>query len=167
MTADLRIRDAVQADVPCLYALLRDKAAFDGYPGSLLATEDSLRSALFGTRPATRALVAAVGGRPVGFATYHAIFSTFLMQPGLWLDDLYIDAAQRGKGIGRAMMAQLAAIGKEEGCARVDWTVDVENEGGQRFYADIGADIKQGLRLCRLDRAAIDALACGHVRKAV
>ena len=159
---DLHIRPIAPPDVAAVYGLLRGKAAFDGCPESLLATEDSLRAALFGPVPLTWALVATVGGRPVGFATYHAIFSTFLMRPGLWLDYLYVDAAQRGRGIGRALMARLCAIARERGCARVDWTVAVRNDGGQRFYARLGAVVKDGVRLCRLDGAAIDQLARDH-----
>lgn len=162
MMAGLCIRGIAPSDVPAVYTLLRAKAAFDGCPEALLATEDSLRAALFGPAPMTRALVATVDGRPAGFATYHAIFSTFLMRPGLWLDDLYIETPQRGKGIGRALMAHLCAIAKEHGCARVDWIVAVSNDSGQRFYTRLGAGIKEGVRLCRLDGAAIDRLAREH-----
>ena len=158
----LLIRGLVEADVPAFFVLLQDKAVFDGCPDSLLATEDSVRAAVFGPAPMTRALVAVVDGKLVGMATYYMIFSTFIMQPGLWLDDLYLDAAQRGKGTGRAMMTQLCAIANEHGCARVDWTVDSRNRDGRRFYARLGATISGQLQLCRLDAAAIDRLAIEH-----
>ena len=158
----LVIRDLVEADVAAFFALLQDKAVFDGCPDSLLATEGSARAALFGPAPMTRALVAVVDGKLVGMAAYYMIFSTFIMQPGLWLDDLYLDAAQRGKGIGRAMMTQLCAIANEHGCARVDWTVASRNQDGRRFYTRLGANISEQLQLCRLGAAAIDRLAIEH-----
>ncbi len=156
------IRALAEADVPAFFALLQAKAAFDGCAESLLATEDSVRAALFGPSPMTRALVAMADGQLVGMATYYMIFSTFIMQPGLWLDDLYLDPARRGQGIGRAMMAQLCAIASEHGCARVDWTVASRNQDGQRFYARLGATISDRLQLCRLGTAAIDRLAIEH-----
>ena len=152
MTQSLLIRDLVEADVPAFFALLQAKAGFDGCPDSLLATEDSVRTALFGPASMTRALVAVVDGKLVGMATYYMIFSTFIMQPGLWLDDLHLDAEQRGNGIGRAMMTQLSAIANKHGCARVDWTVDTRNRNGKQFYARIGATISEQLQLCRWHR---------------
>ena len=159
MKYSLVIRDLAGADVPAFFALLQDKAVFDGCPNALLATEASVRAALFGPVPRTRALVAVVDEELVGLATYYPIFSTFTMQPGLWLDDLYLDPAQRGKGIGRAMMRQLCAIASKQGCTRVDWAVASHNRDGQRFYARLGADISDQLQLCRLGAAAIDRLA--------
>ena len=159
MKDSLVIRDLAEADVPAFFTLLQDKAVFDGCPDALRATEASVRAALFGPMPMTRALVAVVDDELVGIATYYPIFSTFLMQPGLWLDDLYLDPAQRGKGIGRAMMRQLCAIASNQGCARVDWAVASQNREGQQFYTRLGAAISDQLQLCRLDAAAIDRLA--------
>ena len=127
------IRDLTGADMPAFFALLRDKAVFDGCPDALLATEASVRAALFGPVPMTRALVAVVDEKLVGLATYHPIFSTFILQPGLWLDDPHLDPAQRGKGIGRAMMRQLCAIASKQGCARIDWVVVSQNREVPRF----------------------------------
>ncbi len=162
MTAPYLIRPLREADVGAFFALLQDKAEFDGCPEALLATDASLRAALFGPAPMTRALVAVVDDELVGMATYYSIFSTFIMQPGLWLDDLYLDPAHRGRGIGRALMARLCAIADAAGCARVDWTVDAANPNGKRFYAGLGASISEHLQLCRLSAPAIRRLACEH-----
>ena len=162
MKQSLLIRDLAEADVPAFFTLLQHKAVFDGCPDALLATEERVRAALFGPAPMTHALVAVVDGKLVGMATYYKIFSTFIMQPGLWLDDLYLDAAQRGKGIGRAMMTQLCSIANASGCARVDWTVDSHNRDGRQFYLRLGATISAQLQLCRLDAACINRLAIDH-----
>ena len=159
MNTAFQIRPLQPDDVGAFFALLQAKAAFDGCPESLLATEASLRAALFGPGPVTRALVAVVDGRLIGMATFYAIFSTFIMQPGLWLDDLYLDPAHRGKGIGRAMMAQLASIASAAGCERLDWIVATANRDGKRFYERIGANISDQVQLCRLTGPAIRRLA--------
>ena len=70
----------------------------------------------------------------------YPIFSTFILQPDLWLDDPHLDPAQRGKGIGRAMMRQLCAIASKQGCARIDWVVASQNREGPRFYARLGPE---------------------------
>jgi hypothetical protein len=82
------IRSVREAELPALFALIQAKAAFDGCPESLVATVESLRTALFAPHPLAHALVAEVDGRLVGMATYYAIFSSFIAKPGLWLDDL-------------------------------------------------------------------------------
>lgn len=158
-TNSMQIRYLQATDIGEFLTLMHQKATFDGCPGSMLATEQSLLSALFSPAPPTRALVVEVDGRLVGMATYHAIFSTFIMQPGLWLDDLFIAEPYRGRGLGQALMARLCSIAVEQGCARVDWTVDAANAGGKRFYTRIGAHISNGLQLCRLTAPAIAHLA--------
>ena len=159
MTPFLLIRDLVEADVPDFFALLQAKAAFDGCADTLLATEDSVRASLFGPAPMTRALVAVVDGKLVGMATYYLIFSTFTMQPGLWLDDLFVVATLRGQGTGYALMTRLCAIARDHGCGRIDWIVASGNQDGQRFYTRLGAHISDALQLCRLNAGSIAHLA--------
>ncbi|MGK7920611.1 MAG: N-acetyltransferase family protein, partial [Trichodesmium sp.] len=87
---EIVIRDAVPTDIKAIMELLYLKAEFDGCPESLKATTEQLNNDLFCTNPLTSILLAEVGGKPVGFASYHRIYSTFLAKPGIWLDDLYL-----------------------------------------------------------------------------
>ncbi|MCG8368311.1 MAG: GNAT family N-acetyltransferase [Pseudanabaenales cyanobacterium] len=84
------------------------------------------------------------------------IYSTFLAKPGIWLDDLYLRASYRSKGIGQALIRHLCQIAKQNGCGRIDWTVATSNDRGVNFYERIGAKVRQEVRLCRLDSAAIE-----------
>lgn len=139
--------------------LLRGKAEFDGNLSALKATDETLGTALFGATPLTCALVAAVGDSLVGMAIYHPIFSSFLVRPGLWLDDLFVYESHRGQGIGRALLAHLCSVAKEQNCARVDWLVSKNNARGINFYQGIGGTVSEIGRLVRLDEAALVKLA--------
>lgn len=156
------IRPVAQADIAQLFALLEQKAAFDGCPDALRATEGTVSAALFSPAPPMHALVADIDGKLVGMATYHAIFSTFLMRPGLWLDDLFVHESQRGRGIGRALIGQVACIAQQRGCARVDWLVDSANDNGKQFYRSMGAAVSEQLLFCRLNEDVISVLTTRH-----
>ncbi|MEM1168879.1 MAG: GNAT family N-acetyltransferase [Cyanobacteria bacterium P01_H01_bin.35] len=97
------------------------------------------------------AILAEVGGKPVGFASYHRIYSTFLAKPGIWLDDLYLKEEYRGQKIGKALITRLYQIAEETGCGRIDWTVNINNSQGINFYEKMGANIIEKVRLCRLE----------------
>jgi len=150
------IRPATAADLPTLMAFLQLKAQFDGCPESLTATADQLADALFGPNPMTHVIWVEVAGHPVGFASYYRTYSTFLARPGLWLDDLYVKATYRGQGLGKALIQHLCHIAQAQGCQRIDWFVDGENEPGIQFYEHMGGILSPGLRACRLDRAGIE-----------
>ena len=151
------IRNAQSDDIITIMELLQLKAEFDGYPDSVEATAQKLGADLFGENPLAFVLLAAVNGNPVGFATYHFIYSTFLAKPGIWLDDLYLRSTHRGKGIGQTLIRYLCQIAKENGCGRIDWTVATTNDRGINFYEKVGAKVRREVRVCRLDSAAIEA----------
>jgi GNAT superfamily N-acetyltransferase len=155
----LEIRSVWESELGELLALLKAKAEFDGCPESLRATIPSLRNAIFAETPMAHALVAVEEGVLVGMATYFSIFSTFIVKPGLWLDDLYVYESHRGRGIGKLLIEQLCTIAENNGCGRVDWLVSHYNARGQKFYERIGATISEKARLARLDEAAIRQLA--------
>jgi GNAT superfamily N-acetyltransferase/mannose-6-phosphate isomerase-like protein (cupin superfamily) len=161
LAARVTLRAATAADIPLLLEFLGKKAAFDGVPDALVATADQLGRALFADPPLAHVLFAELGGRAVGFASYFFTFSTFLARPGLWLDDLYVDADVRSRGIGRLLLASLARLARSKGCGRIEWTAAVANERGLAFYRRAGATVREPSRLCRLDAAAIDLLANG------
>ncbi|MDF5723985.1 MAG: GNAT family N-acetyltransferase [Rhizonema sp. PD37] len=151
----LLIRQANLSDIPTIVELLQLKAEFDGCPESIEATPFKLENTLFCENPLAFVLLAEIDGNPMGFASYHRIYSTFLAQPGIWLDDLYIKAEYRGYGVGEALMNHLCQIAQEIGAFRIDWTVAVDNTRAIKFYERMGAKIRQEVRLCRLDREAI------------
>ena len=149
------IRKAQPDDIITIMELLQLKAEFDGCPDSLEATSHKLETDLFGEKPLAFVLLAEVNGNPIGFATYHFIYSTFLAKPGIWLDDLYLRPSYRSQGIGQTLVDHLRQIAKETGCGRIDWTVATQNDRGINFYKRVGARVRQEVRLCRLDGAAI------------
>jgi GNAT superfamily N-acetyltransferase len=155
------IRDASPQDLPELFQLLRGKAEFDGNLPALKATVETLGSALFAAPPLTFALVAFHDDAAVGMAIYHPIFSSFLVKPGLWLDDLFVYQQYRGRGIGRDLLVRLCQIAEAQGCARVDWLVSKNNLRGINFYQSIGGAVSERGRLVRLDAAALVKLANG------
>ena len=137
--------------------LIRLKAEFDGCPESVQATPEKLENDFFGQKPLAFVLLAEIDQNPVGFATYHFTYSSFLAKPGIWLDDLYIKAEHRSNGIGEKLIQHLCEIAQLKGCGRIDWTVAANNERGIKFYHKIGAKIIQKVRLCRLDSKAISS----------
>lgn len=155
----VKIRAATFADLSTLMELIHLKAQFDGCPAAVTATRDRLQHGLFSDLPLCSVLLAEVDGQVVGFASYYAIYSTFLAKPGIWLEDLFVKAPYRHQRIGQTLMMHLCQIAQSNGCERVDWTVAVQNTSGQRFYQRIGATISDRVKLCRLNGEAIARLS--------
>ena len=148
---DIKIRFANINDIPLILAFIQQKAEFDRYPASVEATAEKLKQTLFCEPPLANVLFAEVESTTVGFATFFQTYSTFLARPGIWLDDLYVKPHIRGKGVGAALMNRLFAIAKERDCGRIEWTVAPDNIQGIRFYKKQGAQIRNEVRLCRLE----------------
>jgi GNAT superfamily N-acetyltransferase len=136
--ADL-IRPATPGDVPAIGALIRELAAYEREPSSAIATDDDLRTALFGDAPAVFCHVAEADGEVVGLALWFRNFSTWLGQHGLYLEDLFVRPAYRGRGLGKALLETLVALARERGYRRVEWVVLDWNEPAQAFYRSLGA----------------------------
>lgn len=152
---DIKVRSANINDIPLILSFIQQKAEFDGCPASVEATAEKLKQTLFCEPPLANVLFAEVEGTTVGFATFFQTYSTFLARPGIWLDDLYVQPHMRGKGVGAALMNRLAAIAKQRDCGRIEWTVATNNTNGIEFYRKQGAQIRDGVRLCRLNYEAI------------
>lgn len=161
MTTDapFLLRPAEPRDVPDIVELICELADFEQLTHLLQVTPERLAPQLFGAQPAAQALVAQVDGANVGFALYFGTFSTFLAQPGLWLEDLYVRPAQRGRGIGKALLARLGALALERGCGRLEWSVLDWNQRAIRVYEDIGATVMPDWRICRVTGDGLHALA--------
>jgi GNAT superfamily N-acetyltransferase len=152
------IRLATVTDLPHILDLLRLKADFDGCPHALLATAEKLEATLFCLRPMAYILLAEnENAPPIGFASYHFTYSTFRAQPSIWLDDLFVKSTARNQSVGAQLIQRLCQIAAEHGCGRIDWTVDVNNQAGIRFYQRMGGQLQTQVHLCRLDESAIAA----------
>jgi len=153
------LRAAGPDDVGTLLGLIRALAEYEQLLHEVRASEADLLSALFGTPQRAAALLAEVAGKAVGFALWFYSFSTFTGRPGLYLEDLYVEPAWQGQGIGRAMLRHLAQLAKAEGCARMEWQVLDWNAPAHRFYAGLGAKPMPEWTVLRLGGAALAALA--------
>ncbi|MBX3605698.1 MAG: GNAT family N-acetyltransferase [Piscinibacter sp.] len=152
------IRAAELRDVTPIVGLIRELAEFEQLTHLLQVTPEKLRPHLFGERPVAEALVAelpdgavpAGESRVVAFALFFTNFSTFLAQPGLYLEDLYVRPAHRGSGIGQALLSRLGKLAAERGCGRFEWSVLDWNESAIRFYEKMGASVLPDWRICRV-----------------
>lgn len=146
---DVDVRAATVQDVGTLMAFICKMAEFEKLP--VTATEDSVRDALFGENPAARALLITVDGKPVGYATYFFTFASMTGRRGLWLDDLFLDEAFRGKGIGKAFMGFMHDLARKNNCARFEWMVVDWNERAIAFYKGLGAEVFTNWYICRVE----------------
>ena len=144
------LRPAEPRDTEAIVGLIRGLAEFEKLGHLVEATPETLRPQLFGPRPAAEAMVAEGDAGLVGFALFFTNFSTFLARPGIYLEDLYVEPAARGQGIGQALLVALARLAVERGCGRFEWSVLDWNENAIRFYERMGATVMQEWRICRI-----------------
>lgn len=153
------IRAAAPADIPEILRLIRELSVYEKLEHLVVGTEAMLHEQLFGRHPAAETLVAEVDGRAVGFALFYTTFSTFLCRPGIHLEDLFVEPAHRGAGIGKALLRRLAAIAAERGCGRLEWHVLDWNEPSIRFYESLDAKLMKEWILVRMVSPEFRALA--------
>lgn len=135
----LRIREAAVADVPLILRFIRGLGEYEKLLDCVVADEDKLTRTLFGERPYAEVLIAEWDGKPAGFALYFHNYSTFLAKPGIYLEDLFVEPAMRGLGIGKGLLVALAKIAVERDCGRLEWSVLDWNEPAIGFYKKLGA----------------------------
>ena len=149
------IRSATVADVPLILAFIRDLATYEKLRHEVVATEETLRGTLFSNPPAAHVVIVEVDGQPAGFALYFFNYSTFLAQPGLYLEDLFVKPEFRGHGTGKALLLHLAKTANARGCGRFEWAVLDWNETAKGFYRNLGAVQLDDWRIFRLTGSAL------------
>jgi len=153
------LRPSQPADAAAIVGLIRELAVFEKLEHMVQATPEALAAHLFGPRPVAEAVVAEVDGAVVAFALFFTNFSTFLGQPGLYLEDLYVQPAHRGRGLGRALLQHLGALAVQRGCGRFEWCVLDWNANAIRLYEAMGATVLPEWRICRVTGPALQAYA--------
>ena len=156
---DFSLRPATPADAATLLALVRGLAEYERAPGDVVATEADYVRALTSTPPEMDAIIAERDGRALGFALFFPTWSTWRGRPGIHLEDLFVLPEARGRGIGRALLARVAAVAVARGCARLEWQVLDWNEPALGFYRALGARSLDEWTAMRVDGAALGALA--------
>src|SRR5438093_13672111 len=134
------IRSATPADTPTIARLIRGLAEYEKPAHVVTLDEDRLREHLFGARPFAEALLAEDAGQVVGFALFFHNYSTFVGEPGIYLEDLFVLPEKRGQGFGKALFAALAKLAVERDCGRLEWAVLNWNEPAIQFYQALGAE---------------------------
>jgi GNAT superfamily N-acetyltransferase len=152
------IRPAVAADVPAILGFIRALAEYEQLSRSVVATEELLRTHLFGPTPAASVLIASENDNPVGFALYFTSFSTFLARPGIYLEDLFVMPDFRGRGFGRALLSAVATEAVRRGCGRLEWAVLDWNSPAIGFYESVGAVPMDDWTTMRLTGDALDRI---------
>jgi GNAT superfamily N-acetyltransferase len=153
------VRPAAPAEMAQVLAFIRELARYERLEHQVSATEAELTAALCGARPYAEVVFGCLEGVPVGFALFFHNFSTFLGQPGIYLEDLFVRPEARGRGVGEHLLAWLARAALERGCARLDWSVLDWNEPAIGFYRRLGAVALDEWTGFRLSGAALAALA--------
>jgi GNAT superfamily N-acetyltransferase len=157
--ADVHIRSASEADVPLILQFIRDLAIYEKLEHKVIATEETVRRTLFGNPRFAEVVFAEVDGKEVGFALFFHNYSTFLGQPGIYLEDLFVKPEMRGHGIGKVLLAYLAHLAKERGCGRLEWAVLDWNTPSINFYKGLGAVPLSDWIVFRLTGEALEKLA--------
>src|ERR1700734_1327827 len=155
----LQISSADAADVPLILSLINELADYEKLRHESVATEASIHKALFGPRPSAEAVIARFDAAPAGFALFFHNFSTFLGKPGLYLEDLFVRPAARGRGLGSQMLAWLARLALDRGCGRFEWAVLDWNEPALRVYRGLGARAAEDWTIHRVTGEALRQLA--------
>ncbi len=158
-TSDVQIRPAVAADVPLIRELIEGLATYEKLRHECHATDALLHEALFGARAYAEVVIAERDGSVAGFALFFHNFSTFLARPGIYLEDLFVQPAQRGHGVGKALLRHLASLAVTRGCGRLEWSVLDWNVDAIGFYETLGARPQDEWTVYRVTGDALTQLA--------
>jgi GNAT superfamily N-acetyltransferase len=156
----LLIRAATVSDVPLLLRFSREFAEYERQPGAVVIKEETLIRDGFGSQPEFRSLIAEWDGQAVGYALFFDIYSSF-KGSGIFLEDLFVREAFRGRGIGRALLCQVARIARQEGSYGIRWEVLGWNESAIKFYKSLGGEFFDEWKQVVLEADALNRLADG------
>lgn len=157
-TSTITLRTAGSNDIPLILRCIRGLAEYERLGHECIATEELLRESLFGDSPAAQVVLAMAGDEPAGFALWFRNYSTFLARPGIYLEDLFVFPAHRGRGIGRRLLEHLARTAVARGYGRLEWAVLDWNADAIRFYESLGAVPMSDWTVYRVTGAALTAL---------
>jgi len=149
----------MEEDAAVILSLIKELAEYEHLSHEVVATENDIRKTLFGDRPFAETLIGEYKGLPISFALFFHNFSTFVGKPGIYLEDLYVQPAHRGKGFGSKMLAHIAALARERDCGRFEWSVLNWNTPAIRTYEKLDASPMKEWILYRLSGEALNKLA--------
>jgi GNAT superfamily N-acetyltransferase len=155
----IEIRSAEAGDAAVLLQFICGLAEYEKQPQAVEVTQETLSMQLRETPAPFEALLAIDEGRPVGFAVFFHTYSTWRGKRGIWLEDLFVLPEERQHGVGRMLLARVAAIAVERGCARFEWSVLDWNRLAIDFYEALGAELLDEWRICRVSNEALAQLA--------
>ncbi|HEU4661989.1 MAG TPA: GNAT family N-acetyltransferase [Pseudolabrys sp.] len=158
------IRAAEPADTALILSLVRELAEYERLSSEVDATEDNIAKALFAPQSRVFCDIAAYDGAPAGFALWFLNFSSFRGRHGIYLEDIFVRAEYRGKGIGKRLMQRLAQHCVSKGWARLEWSVLDWNKPSIEFYKSIGAQVMEDWRICRMSGEALQRFASDSAR---
>ncbi len=152
----LTIRPARAKDIETIFELILGLAKYEQLTDEVTGSPDLLRSHLFGEKPYAEAIVAELENRVIGYALFFHTYSTFLTQPGLYLEDVFVAPEYRRRGVGKALMTSVAKMAFDRGCGRLEWSVLEWNQNAIEFYQSLEATVLPEWRICRM---TVDTLA--------
>jgi GNAT superfamily N-acetyltransferase len=156
----LKIRPAQAKDVDVIFELIRGLAEYENLTDRVTGNSELLRSHLFGERPYAEVIIAELDDsaeptlrereRAIGMALFFHSYSTFLTQPGLYLEDVFVRPEYRRQGVGKALMTAIIQIASDRGCGRLEWSVLDWNQNAIEFYQSLGATVLPDWKICRM-----------------
>ena len=158
--AEVTFRFAKEEDMGALLGLIRELAAYEHLSHEVTADEGTLRSSLFGSPKVAEAILAEANGMAVGYAIFFHNFSTFKGKAGLYLEDIFVKPAFRGRGIGKRLFCRVAAIARERGCVRMEWAALNWNEPAIRFYRRFGTEPLNEWTVFRVTEEWLEKMPC-------
>jgi GNAT superfamily N-acetyltransferase len=156
---NLIVRFAQPSDVITLFKLIQGLAEYEKLSHAVIGNAEALKDHLFGSPKYVDAIIAEIDGQAVGFAIFFHNYSTFLTKPGIYLEDIFVLPEYRRQGIGKALLTKVAQIAVERDCGRLEWSVLDWNVSAQEFYRNLGADILEDWRICRVTETGLTQLA--------
>jgi GNAT superfamily N-acetyltransferase len=157
----LAIRPARPGEAGLVLSFIRELAEYEKLAHEVEATEATIADALFCASPLVYCDIAEWNGEPAGFQVWFVNFSTFSGRYGIYLEDLFVQPALRGKGIGKALLAHLAARCVQNGWSRLQWSVLDWNAPSIEFYKSLGAVLMDEWTVCKVTGEALKTLAKG------